>query len=130
MNKLHTFIKVPNTPIKLAKRMGLGSLRRYKKDGRVAGISGMIANLVYTKPSSYQITRIRFLTLGVILLAPEGSGLFMYLLLWLIIPPDTKDEANESILDAEEQRNQMLEEKKRKGQINMGSIRYGGEEGA
>jgi len=94
------FIKVPNTPIKLAKRLGLGNLRRHKKplghvsDGRVAGIAVMIANLVYTKPSSYQVTRIRFLTLAVILLAPEASGLFMYLLLWLMIPPDTKEEEN------------------------------------
>ena len=87
-----SFIKVPNTPIKLAKRLGLGDLLRHKKFGRVAGIAGMVANLVYTKPSSYQITKIRFLTLAVILLAPEGSGLFMYLFLWLIIPPDTKEE--------------------------------------
>ena len=87
-----SFIKVPNTPIKLAKRLGLGDLHRHKKFGRVAGIAGMVANLVYTKPSSYQITKIRFLTLAVILLAPEGSGLFMHLFLWLIIPPDTKEE--------------------------------------
>ena len=39
-------------------------------------------------------------------------------------------ENDESILDAEEQANQLLEDKKRKGQINMGSIRYGGEDGA
>jgi phage shock protein PspC (stress-responsive transcriptional regulator) len=91
-----SFIKVPNTPIKLAKRMGLGGLRRHKKDGRVAGIAGMIAHLVYSsKPSSYQITKIRFLTFAVISLAPDGSGLFMYLFLWLIIPPDTKEEESE-----------------------------------
>ena len=39
-------------------------------------------------------------------------------------------EEDESMLDAEEEKNQMLEDKKRKGQINFGLIRYGGEDGA
>jgi len=43
---------------------------------------------------------------------------------------ETCFENTESILDAEEERNQLIEDKKRKGQINMGSIRYGGEDGA
>lgn len=89
---LPRFAKVPNTPLKLAERIGLGNLRRYKKTGRVAGIAEMIANIVYKKPSSYQVMRIRFLTLAVILLAPEASGLFAYCFLWLIIPPNTKGE--------------------------------------
>ena len=46
---LPSFIKVPNTPIKLAERMGIGNLRRYKKTGRVAGIAEMIANIAYKK---------------------------------------------------------------------------------
>ena len=33
---LPSYIKVPNTPLKLAERMGIGNLRRYKKTGRVA----------------------------------------------------------------------------------------------
>ena len=87
---LPSFIKVPNTPLKLAERMGIGNLRRYKKTGRVAGVAEMIANIAYKKPSSNQVMRIRLLTLAVILLAPEGSGLFAYCFLWLIIPPNTK----------------------------------------
>ena len=87
---LPSYVKVPNTPIKLAKRIGLGNLYRYKENGYVAGIAGMIAHLIYTKPNSRQITNIRFLTLTAILLAPDGSGIFMYLFLWLIIPPNTE----------------------------------------
>ena len=36
--------------------------------------------------------KVRLLILAVVLLAPDGSGLFMYAFLWLIIPPDTKEE--------------------------------------
>ena len=45
------------------------------------------------------------------------------------LDPDGKF-STESILDAEEEKNQLIEDKKTKGQINMGSIRYGGEDGA
>lgn len=87
---LPSFVKVPNTPIKLAKRIGLKKLYRYKKTGYVAGIAEMIAHLIYTEPNSRQIMKIRFLTLAIMFLAPDGSGIFMYLFLWLIIPPNTK----------------------------------------
>jgi len=76
---------------KIAPWLGLGNLRR-TKDKRVSGVAGMIANLIHTEPSSYQIMRVRFLTFAVILLAPEGSGLFMYLLLWATIPKESKEE--------------------------------------
>jgi hypothetical protein len=36
----------------------------------------------------------------------------------------------EYLLDAEEEKNQLIEDKKTKGQLNMGLIRYGGEDGA
>lgn len=87
-----SFIKVPNTPLKLARRLGLGDLRRHKKDGYVSGLSRMIACMIHNNPSNYQIMRVRFLTLSIILLAPEGSGLFMYLFLWAIIPPESDEE--------------------------------------
>ena len=87
-----SFIKVPNTPLKLARRLGLGDLRRHKKDGCLSGLSHMIACMVYDNPSDTKITKIRFLTLAVILLAPEGSGLFMYIFLWLIIPPENDEQ--------------------------------------
>ena len=45
------------------------------------------------------------------------------------LDPDGKF-STESILDAEEEKNQMLEDKKTKGQLNMGSIIFGGEDGA
>ena len=45
------------------------------------------------------------------------------------LDPDGKF-STESILDAEEEKNQMLEGKKTKGQLNMGSIIFGGEDGA
>lgn len=45
------------------------------------------------------------------------------------LDPDGKF-STESILDAEEEKNQLIEDKKRKGQLNMGSIVYGGEDGA
>ena len=89
---LPSFIKVPNTPLKLARRLGLGDLRRNKKDGYVSGLAHMIAHLIHTEPSSNQIMKVRLLILAVVLLAPDGSGLFMYAFLWLIIPPDTKEE--------------------------------------
>jgi|TARA_B100000949_G_C14267673_1_gene445817 phage shock protein PspC (stress-responsive transcriptional regulator) len=80
---------------KIAPWLGLGDLRR-NKDSRISGVSGMIAHLIYTvTPSSYQIMKVRFLILGVILLAPEGSGLFMYLFLWSIIPKESKKENTE-----------------------------------
>ena len=73
---------------KIAPWLGIENLRR-DKDSRVGGIAGMLAGLSYSvKPSSYQIMKARFLVLAVILLAPEGAGLFMYLLLWAIIPKD------------------------------------------
>lgn len=87
-----SFIKVPSTPLKLARRLGLGDLRRHKKDGYVSGLSRMIACMIHNNPSNYQIMRVRFLTLSIILLAPEGSGLFMYILLWLIIPPESDED--------------------------------------
>ena len=87
---LPSFARVPNTPIKFAKRIGLGNLYRYKKTGYVAGITEMVAHLIYTKPSSRQITKVRFLILAAMLLAPDGSGIFMYLFLWLIIPPNSE----------------------------------------
>ena len=55
----------------------------------------MIAFLIYNKPSDFQIMKVRLLTLAIILLAPEGSGLFAYCFLWLIIPPDTEEEPDE-----------------------------------
>ena len=77
---------------RIAPRLGLGNLRR-NKDSRISGVSGMIAHLIYTvTPSSYQIMKVRFLIFVVILLAPEGSGLFMYLFLWGIIPKESKEE--------------------------------------
>ena len=57
----------------------------------MSGLARMIAFLIYNKPSNYQIMKIRFLTLAVILLAPDGAGLFIYIFLWLIIPPDTEE---------------------------------------
>ena len=45
------------------------------------------------------------------------------------LDPDGKF-STEYLLDAEEEKNQLIEDKKTKGQINMGSIRYGGEDGA
>ena len=92
---LPDFVKVPNTPLKLARRIGLGDLRRHKKKGRVSGLARMIAFLIYDKPSNFQIMKVRLLTLAIILLAPEGSGLFAYCFLWLIIPPDTEEEPDE-----------------------------------
>ena len=88
---LPDFVKVPNTPLKLARRLGLGDLRRHKKDGHVSGLARMIAFLIYDKPSDFQIMKVKFLTLVIILLGPEGSGLFAYCFLWLIIPPDTEE---------------------------------------
>ena len=76
---------------KIAPWIGLGNLRR-TKDKRVSGVAGMIANLIHSAPTSYQIMRVRFLTFAVILLAPEGSGLFMYLLLWATIPKEENTE--------------------------------------
>ena len=90
-----SFIKVPNTPLKLAKRLGLGSLRRHKKDGHVSGLSHMIASIIYSMPSDYQIMKTRLLVLAIILLAPEGAGLFMYIFLWLIIPVESDKERND-----------------------------------
>ena len=55
----------------------------------------MIAFLIYDKPSDFQIMKVKFFTLVIILLGPEGSGLFAYCFLWLIIPPDTEEESNE-----------------------------------
>jgi len=55
----------------------------------------MIAFLIYDKPSDFQIMKVKFLTLVIILLGPEGSGLFAYCFLWLIIPPDTEEEHEE-----------------------------------
>jgi hypothetical protein len=52
----------------------------------------MIACLIYNKPSSFQITKIKLLILAIILLAPDGSGLFMYFFLWLIIPSESDEE--------------------------------------
>jgi len=89
---LPSFIKVPNTPLKLARRLGLGDLRRHKKDGHLSGLAHMIACMLYDNPIDSKITKIRFLTLAVILLAPEGSGLFMYIFLWLIIPPENDEQ--------------------------------------
>ena len=90
-----SFIKVPNTPLKIAKRLGLGDLRRHKKDGRVAGLSHMIASIIYSMPSDHQIMKTRLLVLAIILLGPEGSGLFMYIFLWLIIPVESDKEHTE-----------------------------------
>ena len=72
--------------------MGLGDLRRHKKGGHVSGLACMVAFMIHNNPSNYQIMRVRFLTLAIILLAPEGAGLFMYLFLWLIIPPESDKE--------------------------------------
>ena len=43
---------------------------------------------------------------------------------------ETCFEKTEHLLDAEEEKNQLIEDKKRKGQLNWGSIVYGGEDGA
>ena len=75
--------------------LGLGNLRRYKKEGYIGGIAEMIANLIYNKPSSYRLLQIRFLVLAIIILAPEGAGLFMYLFLWAIIPKESDKERQE-----------------------------------
>tara|TARA_B100001013_G_scaffold342268_1_gene267979 strand:- start:1948 stop:2277 length:330 start_codon:yes stop_codon:yes gene_type:complete len=96
------WIAIPLIPIiifliirkKIAPWLGLGNLRR-SKDSRISGIAGMLANLIYSVPSSYQIMKVRLLILAIILLAPEGSGLFMYLLLWGIIPKESKKEHTE-----------------------------------
>ena len=96
------WIAIPLIPIiifliirkKIAPWIGLGNLRR-TKDKRVSGVAGMIANLIHSAPTSYQIMRVRFLTFAVILLAPEGSGLFMYLLLWATIPKEENTEHTE-----------------------------------
>ena len=77
---------------RIAPWLGLGDLRRRKKEGFIGGIAEMIANLKYTNPSSYRLLQIRFLVLAVIILAPEGSGLFMYLFLWAIIPAESDKE--------------------------------------
>ena len=94
---LPDFVKVPNTPLKLARRLGLGDLRRHKKDGRVSGLARMVSFLIYDKPSDFQIMKVKFLTLVIILLGPEGSGFFDYCFLWLIIPPDTEEEPDEGM---------------------------------
>jgi len=72
---------------RIAPRLGLGDLRR-GNNGYLGGIAEMMTYMKYDNPSSLHFRRVRFLTLAVILLAPEGSGLFMYLLLWAIIPKD------------------------------------------
>ena len=72
---------------RIAPRLGLGDLRR-NNNKYLGGIAGMITYMIYSNPSSLQFKKVRFLTLAVILLAPEGSGLFMYLLLWATIPKD------------------------------------------
>jgi hypothetical protein len=92
---LPSFIKVPNTSLKLARRLGLGDLRRHKKDGHVSGLGHMIACLIYSVPTNSQVTKVRLLVLTAILLAPEGSGLFMYIFLWLIIPVESDKEHTE-----------------------------------
>ena len=80
---------------RIAPWLGLGNLRRYKKEGYIGGIAEMIANLIYNKPSSYRLLQIRFLVLAIIILAPEGAGLFMYLFLWAIIPKESDKERQE-----------------------------------
>lgn len=72
---------------RIAPRLGLGDLRR-GNNGYLGGIAEMMTYMKYDNPTSFQFRRVRFLTLAVILLAPEGSGLFMYLFLWAIIPKD------------------------------------------
>ena len=82
---------------KIASRLGLGDLRRHKKEGYIGGIAEMIAHLVYYMPSQYKILRIRLLILAIIILAPEGSGLFLYITLWFIIPSESDEERNKRI---------------------------------
>jgi phage shock protein PspC (stress-responsive transcriptional regulator) len=84
---------------KIAFRLGLGDLRRHKKEGYIGGIAEMIAHLVYYMPSQYQILRIRLLILAIIILAPEGSGLFLYITLWFIIPSESDEERDKRIND-------------------------------
>ena len=93
------FIGIPLTVLitflfirkKIAPWLGLEDLRR-DKDSRLGGIAVMISKLIYSSPSSHQIMKVRLLILSVILLAPEGSGLFMYLLILVIIQKDKAEE--------------------------------------
>jgi len=77
---------------RIAPWLGLGDLRRHTKDGRVSGLGHMIAYLIYSVPTNSQVTKVRLLILTIVLLAPEGSGLFMYIFLWLIIPGESDKE--------------------------------------
>ena len=72
---------------RIAPRLGLQDLRR-NNNKYLGGIAGMITCMIYSNLSSLQFKKVRFLILAVVLLVPEGAGLFMYLLVWAIIPKD------------------------------------------
>lgn len=82
-------------------------LRRSTSDRMVAGVAGGIATMLKVDPV---IIRIAFLALGLV----NGSGVLLYLLLWLIVPSeqsiveDPRDQVRANVAEMREATNSLL----------------------
>ena len=80
---LPKFVKMPNLPFKLARRLGI-EIKRDKRHGKVGGVCQGIADRF-----GFNVTLVRVITFVLCLGAINinNAAFLTYLILWMILPP-------------------------------------------